>query len=148
MSETLTERLAGEIEEIFEPLVNALDSPFWSDRLFSQLGVGKDDPSAGAILAALDALVELKNQISALAANPSPSFDGIAQVLNAFKGAFDAIRSLSNPGAAAAAFAGFGEDLVELLIGTHVASRYPLPNISALTVTVLIAGGRTRVRRV
>src|SRR5437868_1005967 len=98
MSETLLDRLATEIEEFFEPLASAAENPFWFERLVNQLGIETDDPDAGTILSALKSLLDLKDEITALAANPETSFGGIAHLLKSAKDAVNAIRSLSDPG--------------------------------------------------
>jgi hypothetical protein len=126
MSATLLDLLAAELNELLEPLADAVEDPFWLDGLLAQLGVLSSGVGEDALVAALRAVVDLKQQISSLAANPSPSFAGTAHLLESAKQAFIALRAVSSGGGPAAALEGLGEDLVQLLLSLYLSTEHPL----------------------
>src|SRR5271170_8255006 len=130
MSDTSNTTLIGLVEsevlDIVSPLVSAVEDPYWSNLLFSQLGVETDDASTPGIITALQAVLALQTAVSATAQNPEPSFAGVALLLKSAKDVFTSISALSESNGVFAALTGLGDDLVQLLLAYHVATNYPL----------------------
>jgi hypothetical protein len=126
VSDSLLSRIASELATLFQPIADAVEDPSVYGTLLSGLGVSPSDGAAGGIFGVLKPLAELKTEITALAANPAPSFDGIAHLLESAKNAFTAIRGLSSSGGAGESLTGLGEDLARFLVTGWFLSNYPL----------------------
>src|SRR5262249_36848046 len=83
------------------------------------------DAAAAPLVNLLTQVVDLKAKVYALAAEPSPSFTSIANVLDSTDAVFTALRKVETQGTVPA-LARIGEDLVQLLVGTHLAAAHPL----------------------
>jgi hypothetical protein len=137
MRNTLFHTLARELGRLLEPISDAVAKPRLLDRLLA--GVGAQSPVGGgdALVTALAAVVDIKEQLDVLAAQPTPSLDDLAALLEASKRAFAAIRTLSAPGGPAAALQGFGRDLVDLLVAIYLVSWHPLARRLAALAALL-----------
>jgi hypothetical protein len=124
VSRTLLGSLVAELEALLEPLTLAAEDPGWRDQLLFTLGI--DQPADAAPLVDLIAqVVELRKQITAVAAEDSPSFEAVTTVLDAADRAFTAIEALQAD-SIAPAVRGLDETLIRLLVGARLAARFPL----------------------
>jgi hypothetical protein len=141
MSDTLVNVIVAELEDLLEPITLAVEDSWWLDRLLLALGVNTSDAAAEPLLNVLRSVIEFKRALTELAANPSPSFDGIADVLHSANSMFTVIRSVGTAADSVKALQGIGEDLVQLLVTRHVADAHPLLfRIGALLTVVEPAG--------
>lgn len=125
MSDTLFDVLGNELSVFLAPAISAAEDPYWLALLLTQLGSTGSDSLGHALGDALRAVTDVVTEIEALAANPSPSFADIGQLLESARKALAAIRSLDDPHASPD-LAGMGKDLIDLLAGMYVSSRAPL----------------------
>ncbi|HEY1429980.1 MAG TPA: hypothetical protein VGF18_10425, partial [Candidatus Tumulicola sp.] len=116
MSDSLFDRIVAEIEDIFGPVVDAVTDPAIYSSLLQALGVAGDDAAGGGILAVLAPLAQLKNEISTIAAEGSPSFADIAHVLQSARAAFEAIEAMDSGSGATASLGGLAKDMIASLV--------------------------------
>ena len=126
MSQTLFDRLLAEVQALVEPVIEVGEDPTELGPLLYELGVAAENPGVADITAALKSAFDLVNQVEALADNPSPSFDGIAHLLDTARQALTAVQGLNGAGGAAAGLEGFGEELVQLLVGVYLSRYHPM----------------------
>lgn len=124
MSRTLLGSLAAELDALLQPITLAVEDAGWREHLLHVLGI-LEPGQAQPLLDLIAQVVALRERITALAAEESPSFEGIAAVLDSADLAFAAIRRLDESGTAPAV-RGLAEALVQALVGTHLMTRYPL----------------------
>jgi hypothetical protein len=141
MTDTLLDIITREIEELLEPVALAVDDPHWLDCLLTSLGINTSDVPSGPLIDGLRAAVNLKQQITELAATPSPSFDDIARVLGAAGDLFTSVRAIESDNGVGPAFQDIGAELVQSLITRHLASAHPLLFQLAVMATVIEPAG-------
>jgi hypothetical protein len=139
MSDSLFGTLAKEISALLFPLQRAATVPGAFEGMLTELGAlpGTDTSSLSTAIAAV---LDVKNQLEALAEQSSPSLGSIASVLDASLRAFDAIRKLSDAGGPMAQLAGFGRDLADLLVGAWLTVLHPIAHQVAVLLTLIELG--------
>src|SRR5262249_52966206 len=90
MSDTLFGSLAKELGALLFPLQRAATVPGALDAMLAELGALPDTDTT-SLAPAIAAVVDVKNQLEALAEQPAPSLDEIGKVLDASLHAFDTI---------------------------------------------------------
>src|SRR5262245_18895878 len=141
MSDHLLETLAEEISRLLDPIVGAVENPYAFDRMLAEIGA-KDPAGAfgadrGTLIAALGAAAGLRTQIEALVAQPSPSLESIAALLDLSRQALAAVSALRGLGAAADVFAGLGADLAAYLLSSYLRRWHPLAYSLASLATLI-----------
>ncbi len=126
MSDSLFDRVVAEIESIFGPIVVAIEEPGIYQTLLQSLGLAGNDAASGGILAALQPLADLSNEISTIAAEGSPSFADIAHVLKSARDAFAAIEAMDSGGGASSSLGGLAKDLIKAMVIGWLGTQYPL----------------------
>lgn len=130
MSNHLLHTLAEEIAKFHAPLAAAVESPYALDRLLAELGARTAETALGGeretLVAALAAVRDLQTQADALAAEPSPSLESIAAMLDVSAQALAAVRALHGFGTAADVFADLGKDLAAYLLSAYLRGWHPL----------------------
>ena len=124
MSLTAFDALVDELTALLAPIGLAVEDTGWRDQLLFALGIVRGE-SAAPLVGLLAEVVALQKEIQALAGQKTPSFDGVAAVLDSADYAFAALRALDADGAEEV-LRGLGEALVQLLVGAHLAARCPL----------------------
>jgi hypothetical protein len=137
MSDGLLGVLSDELKKLFQPLILVVDNPLLLDRLLLGIGAASETAGGDALLTAITKLVEVGQQLDQLSSQPSPSFSGIAALLEASDGAFQAIRALGNAGGPAAAIENFGRDLAGFLLSAYLSRWHPLAREIAALLTVV-----------
>jgi hypothetical protein len=124
---TLTDTLVTELAELLQPIIDGIGDPSWFEVLFVELGATSGDAGETALVTALVAIGNLKQQVESLATNPVPSFAGINNLLQSVKSVFDAVRALSAvKGPAINILGNLGEDFGDLLFGLYLSQYHPL----------------------
>lgn len=100
MSSDLLGTLITELGKVLAPLDDAIEDPTVLDSLLAEIGANSANAGGDSLANALGAVVTLAEQIEQLAEQPSPSFAGIAAVLESSRKAFAALRGLSTAGRA------------------------------------------------
>jgi hypothetical protein len=126
VSDSLFDRIVSEIEDIFGPVADAVTDPGIYNSLLQSFGVAGNDAAGGGILAVLTPLAQLKNEISTIAAEGSPSFADIAHVLKSARDAFAAIEAMDSGSGAASSLGGLAKDMIKSLVIGRLAIQYPL----------------------
>ena len=139
MSGALFEALARELSALLYPLERAATVPGALDSMLDELGALPGTDTTG-LVTAIQAVVDEKRAIEALAARPSPSFDAIAAVLAASGRAFDAVRTVGEAGGPLAQLEGFGRDLTDLLVGAWLTALHPVAHQVAVLLTLVELG--------
>ena len=98
MSKGLLGVLSDELTKLFQPLFLVVDNPLLLDPLLLEIGASSETAGGDALLTAITKLVEVGQQLDQLSSQPSPSFSGIAALLEASDGAFKALRALGDAG--------------------------------------------------
>jgi hypothetical protein len=132
----LLDLLSQELGVLLAPLSRAVESDEALGALLRELGVLEQDDDGAALLGALNAVVELKLQIDAMAAEPEVSFDSVAALLDAVANAFEAIAAASDPASPFKTIEGLGRDLVDLLIAAWI-GRWPVLRQVAVLLTLI-----------
>jgi hypothetical protein len=139
VSGTLFGALADELSALLYPLERAATVPGALDSMLDELGVLPDTDTSG-LVAAIQAVVDEKRAIDALAAAETPSFDAIAAVLASSARAFDALRAVSRAGGPLAQLEGFARDLTDLLVGAWLTALHPVAHQVAVLLTLVELG--------
>lgn len=130
MNNHLLKTLAEEIAKFTAPLAAAVESPRSLDRLLAELGARTAETALGderqTLVAALAAVNNLRAQIDALAAEPSPSLESIDALLDVSDQALAAVRALHGFGVEADAFADLGKGLAAYLLSVYLRAWHPL----------------------
>src|SRR5215208_8055052 len=141
MKKHLLNTLAGEIAKFTAPLAAAVESPHALDRLLAEVGARTAETALGnerqTVVAALAAVNDLQTQIDALVADPSPSLESIAALLDVSDQALAAVRALHGFGAEADAFADLGKDLAAYLLSVYLRAWHPLAYSLAWLATLV-----------
>ena len=125
MSDSLISVIGGELEELLEPITLAVDDLGWLGRFLVSLGINTE-VNTGALVNALGSVLDLKQQLTSLASNDSPSFDEISGVLNAANNVFKAVRAIESSSELGPAFENLAADLVQALVTSHLSNAHPL----------------------
>ena len=125
MTASLFDVLGAELGELLQPVVDAAADEGALARLIGRLGASTDAAGGGALAIAIGAVANLRAQIDVVLAQPSPSLDSIAALVDAAGRVFAAVRALSASGGVAAQLAGLGEDLIELLMSKYLRRFHP-----------------------
>lgn len=141
MSASLTDLLGAELDLLLKPLEDAATDPSALAQLLERVGATPDGAGGDALVTAIAAVVNLRNQIDQLVAQPSPSFEGVAAVVAAAGQVFSAVRALSASGGVAAQLAGLGEDLIEVLTARYLRQRHPRIFAAAVLLGLVIPAG-------
>ena len=136
MSQDLFDILISELDLMLQPLVSAVDDPFWLDRILIELGVAAEYDGNG-LVTALQQVLNLKTQLTAFSENDSPSFSDISNLLDSAEAAFQSVRALSDSGQVANQFTDLGKDLVEWLIVVHLVLHHPVIFQLGVLLTVI-----------
>ena len=83
MSSDLFDSLLMEIGKAINPLRDAITEPQALERLLAQVGASGQAAGDDTLVAALNAIISLADDIEQLAVAPQPSFAGITGVLEA-----------------------------------------------------------------
>ena len=142
MSDSLFDRIVSEIEDIFGPVAEVVTDPGIYSSLLQSLGLAGNDAAGGGILAVLRPLADLKNEISTIAAEGSPSFADIAHVLKSAREAFAAIEAMDSGSGAASSLGGLGKDADQV-----ARDRAPRDSISAALRSARIADNHRAARK-
>jgi hypothetical protein len=145
MSDTLLNALSREIEALFAPITAVVENPMALDRLLAQIGA--TPPSGGdGFISAFATVVDLKNQIDQLAAQPSPSLTTIPALLDLARAAFAKVRSLGEIEGSTTALPGLGEDLVAFLVASYLDRSHPVTMSVAVLATLIDPANQTPIR--
>jgi hypothetical protein len=137
LSSDLLDSLVTELGKILDPLRDAVVDPGTLASLLAEIGANPESAGGDGLATALSAVVTLADQIEQLIQQPSPSFAGIAAILESSRKAFAALRSLSASGGPAAAFASFGTDLADFLIIFYLWNWHPLLHEVAILASLI-----------
>lgn len=144
MSDSLFDRIAAEAEDIFQPIVDAIGDPGIYEGLLQSLGVAGNDAAAGGILAALQPLADLKNEIATIAAEGSPSFADIAHVLKSTRDAFAAIEAMDSSSGPSSSLGGLAKDLIKWLVVGWLSQEYTLLYDLLVLLTIIEPPGNAQ----
>src|ERR1051326_2792792 len=134
---SLLQSLAHELALMLDPVALAVESPEAMERLMAQLGVFDADAAPPA--ATFEALLDLKSQIEALAAQDDLDFEAAKTALQASRSAYALAGTISDVGGATGAIENFGRDLVDLLLETWLLTHHPVAREVAALLTLLEA---------
>ena len=137
MGTSLIDALADEAAKLFQPLATVVDNPLLLDQFLAEIGTQSEAAGGDQLLKAITAVVDLYQDLDQLAAQPSPSFQGIAAALAAAQKAFDAIRAVSDPGGPAALIESLGLDVVDLLLAIYLMRWHPVARQIASLLTLV-----------
>src|SRR5262249_50311346 len=116
-------------------------NPYAFDRLLTELGARTAETALGdereTVIAALAAVNDLRTQIEALAAEPSPSLESIGALLDLLHQALAVMQALRGLGDAAEAFEDLGKDLAAYLLSVYMRLWHPLAYSLALLATLV-----------
>lgn len=135
MSGSLITSLRDQLELLLAPLSAAVDDVGARTRLLAALGADASLAGDAALLSALTAADNLRQQIDQAASAAEPSLGDIAALLEASGKLFTAARGLGQ-GGSDAALARLGEDLVALLTGVYLRAEHPLLYDCAVLLTL------------
>ena len=136
MSQDLFDILITELDEILEPLVSAVEDPYWLDRILTELGVAAEY-DGNSLVTALQQVLNLKTQLTSFSEKDSPSLTDISNLLDSASAAFTSVRTLSDSGQVANQFTDLGKDLVEWLIIVHLVREHPIIFHLGVLLTVI-----------
>ena len=111
MSDSLFDRIVGEIEGVFEPIVSALEDPGLYETLLEFLASRAAIRRPAGSSLALKPLADLGNEIATIASETSPSFADIARLLKSARDAFAAIEAMDAGGGASSSLGGLAKIL-------------------------------------
>lgn len=141
MSDHLLKTLAEEIGKLLVPLAAAVENPHAFDRLLTELGARTAETALGdereTVIAALAVVNDLRTQIEALAAEPSPSLESIGALLDLLNQALAVMQALRGLGDAAEAFEDLGKDLAAYLLSVYMRLWHPLAYSLASLATLV-----------
>jgi hypothetical protein len=137
MSDTLLGILITELGKVLEPLGAVVEDPQSLRRLLAEIGASAESAGGDRLVAALTAVMDLKDQLDLLAAHPTQSFEAIAAILDLSDRAWREVRALGDSGSPASALENFGRDFVDLLIAAYLANWHPLARQAAALLTLL-----------
>src|SRR5260221_5303570 len=137
MTDNLLTILADEIAKLFEPIRAVVNNPNLLDGLLGAIGASGEMAGSDKLASALSTIVDLGRQFDQLASAPAPSFEGIANCLEASKKAFQAVQALSDTGCPAEALGTFGRDLIDLLLVAYLERWHQLAREVAILLTLL-----------
>jgi hypothetical protein len=137
MGTSLISALADEAAKLFHPLATVVDNPFLLDQFLSEIGTQPEAAGGDPLLKAITAVVDLYQDLDQLAAQPSPSFQGIGAALAAAQKAFGAIRAVSDPGGPAALIENLGLDVMDLLFAIYLMRWHPVARQIASLLTLV-----------
>lgn len=134
---SLLQSLAHQLTLLLDPLAQATASEEGMERLLARLGVYTADAGPAATLGAL---LDLKVQIEALAAQDDLSFEAAEAAMQLSRDVFTLADAISDAGVDSGAMPGIGRDLVDLLIETWLAVRHPVAREVLALLTLLETG--------
>jgi hypothetical protein len=124
VSRSLSDLLAGELHQLVAPLADAIEEPALLDPLLDRLGMTADAAGgSAALVASLQSVVALEQEVASLAASPNISFTTIGNLLDQAQKVMTAVRAIGQP---STALADLAEDVVQLVLGLHLAVHHPL----------------------
>ena len=144
MSSDLFDSLLMEIGKAINPLRDAITEPQALERLLAQVGASGQAAGDDTLVAALNAIISLADDIEQLAVAPQPSFAGITGVLEASRKMVAALRALSGTGDAAA-LESLGADLIDVLVIQYLWNWHPLAHEIAVLATLIEPAGEVEV---
>ncbi len=135
MTASLLDTLRDQIELLIEPIVDSVEDPGALQTLLDALGADASFDGNATILGALQAALNLKTQIEAVANAPQPSFAGVAGLLSAISALFDQLRGLD--GTSEQQLERLGSDLLAILTGEYLRQNHStLYRVAALLTLV------------
>jgi hypothetical protein len=138
MGTTFLDLLSSQLSTFFAPLLDGFTDASQLTYLLDELGYTSDDDTGSAkLVAALQPIAGLVQEIEAALGKPSPSFGDIASLLSTGKQGFLALQSLDNSSDLAAEFGFMGKDLLDLLTGIYIAGQAPLTYRLLVLLTVI-----------
>lgn len=140
MSTTFFDLLSAQLSVFFAPLLDGFTEADLLTCLLNTLGYSSEDDTGSAkLVATLQPIAGLVQEIEAVLGKDSPSFADIASLLSTGQQAFQALQSLDTSSDLAAEFGSMGKDLLDLLTGTYIAGQAPLTYRFLVLLTVIDA---------